>query len=182
METENAQRQLRKYDTATLEVVMQTYTPYVFAILRRKLGSLAEAEDVEELASNVFFALWQHRKRLRPDRLRPWLAKVATNEARSWLRKNRLKTVSAEDMLELEDRMSERLEDETERRLLVQDALEQLDAQTRQMLLRFYAQRQTVAEIAAALHMKIPTVKSRLQRGRRKLRDYLEQGGQDLED
>lgn len=167
----------RENDTAALEVLIHIYTPYVFSVLRRKLGSFAQAEDVEELASNVFFSLWQHRKRIRTDDLRAWLAKVATNEAKSWLRQQRLHTVSTELVLELSDSAAERMEDETERKLILQEALEQLDSETREILVRCYAHRQTLAEIAEALNMKLPTVKSRLQRGRKKLQKYLEQGG-----
>ena len=69
------------------------------------------------------------------------------------------------------------MEDSIERSLILRDALERLDEETREILVRCYRERQTVAEIAAALNMKLPTVKSRLQRGRKKLQQYLEQGG-----
>ena len=179
MEANNVLMLLRQEnDPAALELLIKIYTPYVFSVLRRKLGSMAQAEDLEELASNVFFSLWQHRKRIRSENLRAWLAKVATNEAKSWLRQQHLHTVSTELVLDLSDSAAERMEDKTERKLILQDALEQLDEQTREILLRCYRERQTVAEIAAALNMKLPTVKSRLQRGRKKLQKYLEQGGQ----
>ena len=165
------------YDPAALELLIKIYTPYVFSVLRRKLGSMAQAEDIEELASNVFFSLWQHRKRFRSDNPRAWLAKVAANEAKSWLRQQHLHTVSTELVLELSDSAAERMEDSIERSLILQEALERLDEETREILVRCYRERQTVAEIAAALNMKLPTVKSRLQRGRKKLQQYLEQGG-----
>lgn len=178
MEANNALTLLRREDdTAALELIIKVYTPYVFSVLRRKLGSLAQSEDIEELASNVFFSLWQHRKRLRTENLKAWLAKVAENEAKSWLRQQHLHTISTELVLELSDSTAERMEDETERKLMIQEALAQLDGETREILVRCYAQRQTVAEISEALGMKLPTVKSRLQRGRKKLQKYLEQGG-----
>ena len=178
MEANNALILLRQEDDpAALESLMKIYTPYVFSVLRRKLGCFAQSEDIEELASNVFFSLWQHRKRLRSDNLKAWLAKVATNEAKSWLRGQRLLTVSTETLLELSDSTAERMEDETERKLMMQGALAQLDEVSREILLRCYEQRQTVTQIAEALGMKLPTVKSRLQRGRKKLQKYLEQGG-----
>ena len=57
-----------------------------------------------------------------------------------------------------------------------EQALALLDTQTREIFRRYYADRQTVAEIAAALDMKLPTVKSRLQRGRAQLREALQEG------
>ena len=178
MEANDALMLLRQEDDpAALELLIKIYTPYVFSVLRRKLGAMAQPEDIEELASNVFFSLWQHRKRFRSDNPRAWLAKVAANEAKSWLRQQHLHTVSTELLLELSDSAAERMEDSIERSLILQEALERLDEETREILVRCYRERQTVAEIAAALNMKLPTVKSRLQRGRKKLQQYLEQGG-----
>ena len=175
METEQTLlRQLSEGDTAALELLMDRYTPYVFAVLRRSLGAFSRAEDMEELASNVFFSLWRHRNRLRPGHLKAWLGKVAANEARSWLRTQKLETVSSSDWFELPDREAPRLEDRAERQALVQEALSLLDPQTREIFLRYYRERQTVTEIAAALALKVPTVKSRLQRGRTLLKQKLE--------
>lgn len=177
MEEENELlERLRGGETAALELLIGRCSPYVFAVLRRRIGPYARAEDLEELASNVFFALWRHRRRIRAGHLRPWLSRVAENEAKSWLRRQRLSTVPAEDCLMLPDAAAERLEDETERRLLAEQALALLDTQTREIFRRYYADRQTVAEIAAALDMKLPTVKSRLQRGRAQLREALQEG------
>ena len=70
MEANNALLLLRQEDDpAALEFLIKIYTPYVFSVLRRKLGSFAQSEDIEELASNVFFSLWQHRKRLKQTRM-----------------------------------------------------------------------------------------------------------------
>ena len=175
METEQMLlRQLSEEDTASLEALIDRYTPYVFAVLRRNLGGFACAEDLEELASNVFFSLWQHRKRLRSGQLRAWLSRVAANEAKSWLRRQRLKTISAEDWFELPDSAAAGLEDTAIKQALAERALSLLDPETREIFLRYYRDRQTLPEIAAALGQKVPTVKSRLQRGRKLLKNELE--------
>ena len=128
METEQMLlRHLYQGDTEALEALMDRYTPYVFAVLRRSLGEWARAEDLEELASNVFFSLWQHRKRLKTANLKGWLGKVAVNEARSWLRRQKLETVSSADWFELPDREAPRLEDAAERRALAAGALAVMD-------------------------------------------------------
>lgn len=178
----NLLQQLQTDDPAVLEVLMTRFTPYVFAVLRRRLGSFATAEDVEELASNVFFALWQHRKRLKTANLRAWLAKVASNEAAGWLRRQRISTVCADDWVTLPDETAALLEDAAARRLLAEQALLLLDEQTREIFQRCYTERQTVAEIARVMGLRVPTVKSRLQRGRKKLKEELEKGGVSLED
>ena len=167
-------RQLQNGDTAALEALITQYTPYVFAVLRRTIGPYARAEDVEELASGVFFTLWRHRKRLNTEHLRGWLGKVAANAAKDWLRAQGPGTLPFDAEIAVSEETAARMEDETERRLLAQQALSLLDDETREIFLRCYAQRQTLPEIAAAMHLKLPTVKSRLQRGRKKLKQALE--------
>ncbi len=175
METEQTLlRRLSNGDTTALENLMDRYTPYVLAVLRSSLGCFTRAEDVEELASNVFFKLWRHRKRLNTLRLKSWLGKVAANEAKSWLRKQKLETVPVEDWFELPDRAAEQLEDKAIRQALAEKALSLLDAETREIFLRYYRDRQTLPEIAADLGRKVPTIKSRLQRGRALLQKELE--------
>lgn len=175
-------RRLRADEPAALEDIISVYSPYVFAVLSRRLGFLQTAEDVEELASDVFFSLWQSRSRIRTGLLRGWLSKVAENRAKDFLRKKRLQTVSTEDCLELPDAQAEKLQDAGLRRLLVQQTLDGLDGQTREIFTRYYFEDQSTAQIAAALDLQPETVKSRLKRGRQKLKTTLTEGGFTLAD
>ena len=58
-----------------------------------QLGSFAAGEDIEELASDVFVALWRASQSLRTEHLRGWLGKVARNQAISFLRRQHLQLV-----------------------------------------------------------------------------------------
>ena len=75
-------QRLRNNETGALEEIINVYSPYVFSVLSRRLGFFHAPEDLEELASDVFFSLWRHRKRMRSDHLRGWLSKVAENAAK----------------------------------------------------------------------------------------------------
>ncbi len=175
-------QRLRADDTAALEEIITAYSPYVFSVLSRRLGFFRTPEDLEELASDVFFSLWRQRKLVRSSHLRGWLSRVAENTAKSFLRRQRLKTVSTEDCLILTDEAAETLADMELRRQLVRSALDGLDPENRDIFRRYYFQDCTVDEIALALSMNPATVKSRLQRGRQKLRHALTEGGITLED
>ena len=175
-------QRLRNDETAALEEIITGYSPYVFSILSRRLGLFQTPEDLEELASDVFFSLWRHRRRLRSTHLRGWLSRAAENRAKDFLRKQRLKTVSAEDCLNLPDVAAGTLADRELRRLLVRRALDGLDPESREIFQRYYYQDRTVDEIARTMTMNPATVKSRLQRGRKKLKDVLTEGGITLED
>ena len=60
---------------------------------------------------------------------------------------------------------------------IVQEMLAQLPEQDRELLLRFYFYRQSVREIAGEKHMKESTVKTRMYRSRKKLRQLFTERG-----
>ena len=55
--------------------------------------------------------------------------------------------------------------------------LAQLSEQDRELLLRIYFYRQSVREIAGEMHMKESTVKTRMYRSRKKLRQLFTERG-----
>ena len=52
-------RRLKRGDAAALEAAVRQYSGYVTAVIGNQLGPCAAAEDIEELASDVFVALWR---------------------------------------------------------------------------------------------------------------------------
>ena len=77
-------RRLKRGDAAALEAAVRQYSGYVTAVIGNQLGPCAAAEDIEELASDVFVALWRAPQPLRTEHLRGWLGKVARNQAISF--------------------------------------------------------------------------------------------------
>ena len=71
---------------------------------------------------------------------------------------------------------AELLEQE-QRRELVRALLDELSPQDRAIFLRHYYYGQTTAEIGGALSMRPSTVKVRLHRGRKKLKELLSERG-----
>ena len=72
-----------------LPLLIDRYTGLVFAVLRAKTGSLARQEDLEELASDCFLALYDMRDRidLSKGSLASLLASIAQRKAVDHLRK-----------------------------------------------------------------------------------------------
>ena len=80
-------RRLRQGSRLALEQAIGRYTPYVSAVVCNALSGRGRREDVEEIVSDVFLALWSHAGGLDSERgLRPWLAVTARNRAIDWLR------------------------------------------------------------------------------------------------
>lgn len=175
-------RGLRRGDTAALDEIITKYSRYVGTVILNQLGDRANVEDAEELASNVFCSLWEHRQTLRTDNLRGWLAASARNEALSFLRRKRFDTVDADDCVivdpgDLQDRM-----ESAEKESFLRDALNALDPQSREIFIRHFYYNQTVAGIADEMSMGLSAVKSRLARGKLRLKDALARGGYCCED
>ena len=171
---------LRRGDPDALETLMDRYLPYVSTVVWNILRGVLPPEDAEEVVSDVFLAAWEHAAALRPGHLRGWLGTVARNRA-----KNRLRGAGRERRLEGEGTELPAAEDPTEallrqeRRDLVRRALERFPEAERALLLRYYFHAQSVEEIAQTLSLKPATVKTRLRRGRAKLKDYLLKEGYD---
>ena len=141
-----------------------------------------QAEDIEELASDVFVALWRAPQPLRTEHLRGWLGKVARNQAISFLRRQHMQLVRDEDCILVDDRDAQKLLEAKERSALLNAALAALTSEDREIFLRRYYYNQTAGQIAEALHMNPSTVRSRLLRGRQSLRTELQKGDVQIED
>lgn len=171
-------KRLRSGDVDAMNDILTRYMPYVVTIIINQLGERATKEDAEELAQNVFCSLWKNRRTVRTERLRGWLAAAARNGALNHLRRYRQETVDIDDIIELSD--SENIESTTERRerdKFIAHIINNLDGQSREIFLRYYYYGQNVSAIAAEMSLNPSNVKSRLQRGRAKLRNELIKGG-----
>lgn len=169
-------RALMRGQRGALDRVIAVYSGYTASVARSVLGSAASREDLEEIVSDVFVALWRTAERLDETRpLKSYLAAIARNASIDRLRRQRPEEpLPADDLLAADDtegpeaQALRREQAETLRVLLLEMA-----ADDREIFVRFYYYRQTVREIAAIMAMNESTVKARLSRGRTKLRGKL---------
>lgn len=182
MDDKNLLEQLRENNLAALEQAIDGYSAYVVTVIRNQLGPSARRCDVEELASDVFFTLWQKRQAIRTLHLRGWLGTVARNRARSFLRQRRRDgaLVSLEEVILPEADQAAGLAEAQEQSQLLAAALEELGEPDGEILRRFYGREEPVAAIAAQMHLHPEAVKSRLRRGRKKLKTILCREGYEL--
>lgn len=156
-----------------LEQMMDRYIPYVSAIVWGILKERMTVQDAEEVVSDVFLAAWDNPLALKPWKVKAWLGAVARNKAKNALRHAGHDLPLEEDVLELPDDSSfDRLERQEQSEVLRQ-AVDTLGAKDREIFLRHYYYCQTVAHISREMKMPEATVKTRLRRGRQKLKEYL---------
>lgn len=163
---------LRMREQAALETAIRRYSGYVAAVAKKTLGEGCTRQDIEELTSDAFVALWANAEKLRDDSdLKYWLAVVVRNAS---LRRGQ-KTVSTVPLEEnlVFDRSPASQAEKRERIRQVREAVDSLDPVDREIFLRHYFWHQPVQQIASETGRNCSAVKSRLARGREKLRKIL---------
>lgn len=168
--------QLQRGDTGALERAIQTYGAYVMTIVRNRSRGLLPPEDQEELVSDVFVLLWQNAGRITGTRLRPWLGAVARNRTVEAMRRRNVYVPLEEEAIVETGELWQTLYDR-ERCAALARALASLPEEDRTIFLRFYDLSQTTGQIAQELGLNPSTVRSRLRRGRERLREMLCKGG-----
>ena len=176
MDENSALQALCAGDEAALMWFIDRYTAYVATIINNMLLPRLTAADTEEAAADVFLALWKNAPPIKPGGVRAYLGGIARNKARDALRSLREELPLEEDVLSIpgpgpDEALTERELAERTRR-----AVELMPEPDREIFLRHYYYCQGVADIALALDMNANTVKTRLRRGRERLRKELAEG------
>lgn len=137
------------------------------AMFRAARSVLDCGADAEDAAAQAVLQAWQSRNRLRDkSAARPWLIKIAVNCAYA-LRRKQGRVVYLEDMdVEPAARPSTRYEG-------LWEAVCALPPERRVVVTLFYYEGLTVEQIAKCLGVPRGTVKSRLSRARKQLKEML---------
>ena len=157
---------------AAARAVVLIFAPH-FEAVHRYLRRRVSAELADDLAAETFIRAFQHRGRYRPERAdaRPWLYGIATNLLRQHFRREerelRAYARSGADPCRPDGI------DVNASAPNVARALAQLTDGERDVVFLFVWADLTYEEIAEALNVPLGTVRSRLHRGRAKLRELL---------
>ena len=163
---------VRRGSENALGQVIERYTAYICVVIRNTTSEHLTHEDIEETASDVFFALWENAGAV--EKLKPWLSATARNKA-----KNKLREIHAD--LPLDDELAEDAANGIENSLIseaerkaVKSAILMMDSPDSDIFMRFYYDSQPITAIAEETDMTEAAVKMRLVRGRKRLRQILD--------
>ena len=176
MDEQNLLSRLRHGDEQALAAAITQYSAYVVTVIHNRSRGLLSPEDEDELASSVFFALWQSCRTVKSGHLRAWLGSVARNKTVDRLRKSRSEIPLDEDLAGTEDFLLEEAS-KREQAQQLRAAVAQLSETDREIIRRFYDLCQPAVEIAAALGLTPAAVRMRLVRSREAIRNELCRGG-----
>lgn len=171
-------------DSEAFTRLVEAYQTPVYNLCYRMLG---EAESAEDAAQETFLKAFQHLSRYDNSRsFATWLLSIAAHDCIDRLRRRRFLAFSLDSRHEdEEDKETEwpdcnavDPEDEAIRReeeRLIHRSLQFLEPADRAAIILRYWHRASEAEIAEALQLSVPAVKSRLYRARRLLARLWEQ-------
>lgn len=94
-------RKVCRGESKALERLIEQYTAYVTTIVYHIIGSNMSREDVEEVVSDVFVALWQQAEEVHKGKLKGFLSRIARCKAINKLREKSIAVTVEDDELEL---------------------------------------------------------------------------------
>jgi RNA polymerase sigma-70 factor (ECF subfamily) len=169
-------------DKDALECFYEKYSTQVFSLARYMLKDEAIAE---EIAQDVFLAVWQKASTFKANRGSPkgWLMSIAHHRVIDHVRSAKRARASmdrmAQEMVSLEKLYQVRTEDEALRSIERQEiakALQSIPEAQRTVILMSYFQGYSQSEISEILDQPLGTVKTRIRLGMQKLRSIFKNG------
>lgn len=141
------------------------------ALFRTAKAILRSDEDAEDAVQEAICTAFERRDSLRElEKFRPWLLRILANKCYDACRRRR-PTVDLEDVV---DYLPAKDQDHTERLTLWQ-AVMSLSGDLRAAVTLFYYDGLSIREISGVLGISEAAVKTRLSRGRARLRQLLEE-------
>lgn len=184
-EERHAIAEAQRGDVQSFNTLVRLYEGRVYTLCYRMLG---DSESAADAAQDSFLSAYRNIRSFRGGSFRSWLLRIATNTCYDALRaRKRRPSISLESATAEEDDHAplqisdgaEPLEDLALRRELsaaIQRSLGDLPEDQRAVLILSDIEGMAYDEIAEITGTNLGTVKSRLSRGRAKLRDLLRMG------
>lgn len=169
--------ELKKRKSGSIEKAIEMYTPYINVIVYSIIGSAMTKEDIEEVISDAFIVLWKNAETLDTQKgsVRTYLGTVSKN-----LAKNKLRKLSfCEEMEENTVFTSETPESSfelKEKNQALTDLIALLGEPDNEIFIRYYYYEERIRTISKAMDIPSSTIKSKLARGRKKLKKIIEEG------
>ena len=173
MTESKALRLLQQGSADALKWFMGKYTPYVSTIIYNIIGSAMSSADVEEVASDVFFALWENADKVNSGSVHGYLGTVARNKAKNKFREAGFDLPLDEELYISEDLPLEEQHMEQELQAVVRKKVLDMTEPDREILLRYYYYYQSIPRISREMGMSQSNIKVRLHRARNALRSTL---------
>lgn len=166
---------LKKRKRGSLEKAVDIYTAYVSVIVYNIIGDVMTKEDIEEVVSDVFVSLWRSAETLDSSKgcVRSYISVIAQNCAKKKLRSADTKNSELdENLAAVQSEPDEKVETDEEKMMLL-ELIREFGEPDSEIFLRYYWYDEKISKISEATGICRSTIKTRLLRGRKKLKEIL---------
>lgn len=157
-------------DEKAFETLVAKYRIRIYTTISTFIDS---PQDREDIAQETFINAYRNLHQLsKPERLGSWLDRIAQNQCRDWMRKNRVQTVpidEVEENLPNSDDSPEQSSVEAEQRRIIAQAIETLPQAERQIARAHYLEDASHDKLVSRHDISYQSVSGRLFRAKRKL-------------
>lgn len=163
---------LKKKQRNSIEQAIETYTPYLSTVLFNMAGTRLSPEDTEEIISDVFVSLWKHADYISFEKgtVRSYISAVARNYALKKLSKaSEYISLDGLELAEEKDELEEKSISE-----ILWNAVMELGEPDNEIFVRYYKYGEKLRDIANITGLNLSTVKSKLSRGKIKLKNIIQ--------
>lgn len=162
-----------------IDKVVEDYYGYIYMIVKniKSIGILEE--DMEEIISDVFLALWKNYASLTEEtKIKPYLAGIAKNVLKNKYRKTKIDyPISDYEEQLVSPYTLEIISEEREQNEMIRKSLRNMKQEEYQIFMAFYYENKKIKEIAKKLDISESKVKVILHRLRKELKEQLKKGG-----
>ena len=162
-----------------IDRILDDFYNYVYIIVKNGVSIAMTDEDIEEIVSDVFVAIWKNSiNLLKTTEIKPYLIGIAKNVIRNKYRNTELNFSISDYEENLVDTCNiEKIAEENEQNKVVLDTLKAVKPKEYEIFIMFYYESKSVKEIAKVLNLSTSNVKTILHRVRKVIKRNLEDGG-----
>ncbi|MGN1411091.1 MAG: RNA polymerase sigma factor [Oscillospiraceae bacterium] len=170
----------KKHKEKEFEKIIIKYTPYVSTIVYNIGGRNLSSQDIEDITSNVFIAVWQKNVNLKVSNFKSYLAGMTRNITLNYLR-------TIKNVYNLDDEViistNNLVEDFEKKELskIIDELVNDMKEPDRSIFIKYYWFGNDTKKIAEDLQLNRSTVMSKLSRNREKLKKELIERGYNYE-
>ena len=162
-----------------IDKIIDDFYGYVYIIVKNGVNIAITDEDIEEIISDVFVAIWKNSNNLlKTTEIKPYLIGIAKNVIRNKYRNTELNFSISDYEENLIDTCNiEKITEENEQNKVILDTLKTVKPKEYEIFIMFYYESKSVKEIAKVLNLSTSNVKTILHRVRKVIKRNLEDGG-----
>lgn len=171
----NLLNRIRTGDKSAYKELINRHKDYAFTVAYRILNN---REDAEEVAQDAFMQVFGALQSFNAEsKFTTWFYRIVFNAALMQKRKNKIESVDIENSSEafLVSHSSDSAEDlrKNERKMAIQNALQNLSADDATMITLFYLKELSLEEIAEITGISAETAKVKIHRARKRLAEEM---------